>query len=351
MRTSQLVLRGALFAAMLPFTTAASCDSGDRAETGDCPSGETCSDETPNGLHFRGPVIAEGFFDGGEVKRTAIGGTQDVQIVTETDDGTQSPFLLPHAIRTNNGKTKITSASANAFTLRAAASGTTMVSVVDPSTGDLFDRIEVMSSSIAVAETLPTLNTVLGGADSSSPYDLYAPGATGYIRLSDTNDISLVDTSARISGAGITQTNWDQFTVGDLPVGPHTLTVTAGVDTVASVVFEVASPDSIRSSSSSTLSRGEASFACFSARRGIVPVHAHFDSISSNAATVEPSQYEGCVNITATQVGTITVHVSAAGLARDFELQSNESSARVATTDTAASEATAGERASSLAAE
>ncbi|CAN5895150.1 hypothetical protein BH11MYX2_BH11MYX2_23090 [soil metagenome] len=347
MRTSQLVLRGALVAALLPFTTAASCDGGYRADSGDCPDGEVCSPETPTGLHFRGVIIGEGFFDAGNVKTTALGGTQDVQVETETDDGERAPFLLPHDVDADNANFTVEAASGDSFTLRSHAEGDAQIRVVDPSTGELFDRVRAAALPLASITTQMTLNVAIEtGFNNHTLNKLYAPGATGYIRMASADDTSLVDTSSQISGARITQAGWDTFVVGDLAVGPHTLSVTAGASSTFTVPFEVAIPDQITGGPSS-LTQGKTTLACFVARKGSVPIHARFDAITSSEASIQPSAYDGCVNVVASTVGAVNIHVISSGLTADFVLTSHApASARTQVEDEAPLIGTPGDRAS-----
>ncbi|HEY4175528.1 MAG TPA: hypothetical protein VGM90_01790 [Kofleriaceae bacterium] len=348
MRTSQLVLRGALVAAMLPFTTAASCDGGDRADTGNCPDGEVCSAATPDGLHFQGGVIGEGFFDVGNVKVTALGGTQEVTIETENDAGDRAPFLLAHDLEVDSANIAIRSSNDNVFTMRGNAVGDAHVRVVDPQTGELFDRLFSSVAPIDHIETQMAVSIAFTTSfEQTGTNILYAPGATGYIRLVSANNGSLVDTSSHITGAAITQTGWDRFVVGNLPVGPHTLAVSAGAGTTASLPFEVAIPNTI-TGGPSALTQGVSTLACFIARRDTTPVHTHFDAITSSQATLEPSPYDGCVTVTAPAVGNVTIHVAAGALVADFVLPSRASSSARAAEPRAVATGTAGERAASL---
>jgi hypothetical protein len=319
---THLLLRGTLAALLLPFTTAASCDGGYRDTWGECPEGETCSAATPRGLHFRGPLLGEGFFDVGDVKTLALGGTEEVRVEIADDDGARAPFLTPFDVDVDAPIATVEVAAGDAFTLRAEAAGDANVRLVDPATGELFDRIRIATLPIARISTQPSVSVALDAAFSQvTPRALYAPGATGYLRLAAANALSLVDTSARITGAGVTQTGWDRFVVGDLAAGAHVLEVAAGGGALVDVPFEVALPDHIVGRRDSVI-RGQPTLVCFVAHRGADAVHAAFDEYTSAQGTIERAGYDGCVNFTADVLGPVTVHVRAGGLEADFVMTS-----------------------------
>ena len=69
---------------------------GDRAETGECPLGEVCSPDTPEGLYFVSPKLGEQgislhFHD---LLPTAVGGTQTITVF---DAATHRPMEFPFA--------------------------------------------------------------------------------------------------------------------------------------------------------------------------------------------------------------------------------------------------------------
>src|SRR5579862_8759762 len=70
------------------------CFGGDRADTGQCPAGETCSPATPNGLLFigRNPSGEQLIAGPGA---TAIGGTQDIQL--DYADDAEGAFDLTYS--------------------------------------------------------------------------------------------------------------------------------------------------------------------------------------------------------------------------------------------------------------
>src|SRR6185312_12992433 len=71
------------------------CFGGERANTGQCPDGETCSPKTPNGLEFIGADLA-GTLDLSGPSPTAIGGTQSVALQYDRGDGIEIALDLPY---------------------------------------------------------------------------------------------------------------------------------------------------------------------------------------------------------------------------------------------------------------
>src|SRR5690349_9941492 len=78
------------------------CFGGERASTGQCPAGEVCSPETPNGLHFIGQALIDDVLVSGPAA-TAIGGTQDVALQYDRGDGILIALDLPYTADDDGG--------------------------------------------------------------------------------------------------------------------------------------------------------------------------------------------------------------------------------------------------------
>jgi hypothetical protein len=126
-------------------------EEGERSRTGECPAGEVCSDLTPAGLTFvgqilfdeasshLGPVLADGTFDLGI---TSTSGDSLPELGFQIED----PSVLA-AVR-GEGVFGPTDSSGNPLifvddylTLTGVGEGSTYVRIVDPATGELFDRL------------------------------------------------------------------------------------------------------------------------------------------------------------------------------------------------------------------
>lgn len=127
---------------------------GERAETGECPDGEECSDATPDGLVFVGTPL----FDDSDQLRLGpvlVGGT--FQLGLRTRDGQPLP-PFEHAVGdasvlgaalgegvfgpVRDDGTPLYPVDAH-LTLTGRAEGTSLVRVVEPGSGALYDRLEL----------------------------------------------------------------------------------------------------------------------------------------------------------------------------------------------------------------
>ncbi len=312
-RSFRLVPRVLLASALFPFAGASSCDAGDRAITGGCPEGEVCDPITEDGLHFKGATFGEALFDFGDVKTLAVGGRQDVTVFDVDDEGRHVALELPFTPDYDGTAIAIENQRDNVVTLRGVAGGDGFLRIVSADSGELFDRTPVAALPVVAAEVSPTLTVALdvnGGGQSSN---LFTAGAVGYIALDASNGGSLVDEDATIAGPGITQTDWDRFTVGDLAPGTHQLTVAAG-DTTRTVNIRVARADEVRlilGDDPDVPPEGEgSSFICFGARSAGRAIHAAW-RFAVDFGKVERTEFEGCVLVSAGSKDAVTVRAYA----------------------------------------
>ena len=182
------------------------CTGGQRANTGLCPSDETCSEKTPNGLHFIGNAMTDDVVLGGPAP-TAIGGTQDVALQYDRGDGILIALDLAYDTDDDGGAgVTVDHTSGSVVTVRGAGSHTNYLRILDATEGTLFDRkllagAELTSIALVPAdyETVPD-NTLLA----------WAPGSpTIAIALYDQALERLVDTSMQVTLDGSTRLAWD----------------------------------------------------------------------------------------------------------------------------------------------
>lgn len=126
---------------------------GERAATGECPAGETCSDATPTGLRFvgntmydqsvlqLGPVLAGGTFEvglrsnGGEALPAFAYDVEDSGVFTASrGEGVFGP--------TNDAGEPLHPVDGY-LTLKGAAPGRTYLRITEPATGELYDRLAI----------------------------------------------------------------------------------------------------------------------------------------------------------------------------------------------------------------
>ena len=301
------------------FAPAASCDGGTRnIDNGTCPVGESCSTDTPDGLLFVAPIVGEGFFDEGEVKVIAVGGTETLRI--EIDDPTrgQQPFELPFAVGVEGTSATLASISGNIVVLRGSDATAGTLRVTDPTDGTLYDRIGVTARAVSSASLSKSLTESLANVQGSAPM-LFAPGGAGVVGLHalDTSTL-LVDDSMTLTGPSITQSGWDHFVVGNFAPGSHAVVATsAGVP--RTLAFDVAAgPDRLSPSvGNSQLTVGSGGLVCFSAFLGERFIHVPW-SFTADNADVAAAPFEGCIMATAHAVGAVTIHATGGGMALDY---------------------------------
>lgn len=335
-------------AAIAVFSPAASCDGGERNQSGVCPDQEVCSPETEDGLHFLGPTIAEGLLDPGDVKTLATGGTQAISIELSLD-GTRSPFDLAYNATIEGTAATIEARQANRLVLHGGAPSEDHLRITDATDGTLFDRIAIRSQAITKIGLSRTFIDALSGIPADNSI-LYAPGATAYIQLRGSPGYAVVDDSMQISGPGITQIRWDQLQLGGLTPGVHSITVVAGGQTAQVPISIVAGPDRLEFSWGATqLEVGEPRIVCYGGFLGTRYVHVPW-SFTVSDADVEASYLEGCVNVTARRTGTVVIHVRGGNLVLDHAVSSVRAvrSKPAANPDPAIDIATAGERAATV---
>src|SRR5438132_1112065 len=97
---------------LAPLLLAACNTAGERAETGECPVGETCSPATPRGLHFIGNTLAVALV--GDVQTSS--GADSQRLVD-----TSMILDLPGAVRTGWDAVKLANAQPGSYTLMVTA--------------------------------------------------------------------------------------------------------------------------------------------------------------------------------------------------------------------------------------
>lgn len=156
-RTWTSKLFSLLFSGGLLFALCAACtvEDGERASTGECPAGEVCSDATPDGLTFYGPLPGDDMRESRFLRRLAMGGSSWLGFAGEgalrdAEVDSSAPWFVRVAEDTSEegiGDVRVR--------LEALAEGETLIRVVD-SNGALHDRITLRVERIARVEaTVP----------------------------------------------------------------------------------------------------------------------------------------------------------------------------------------------------
>ncbi len=157
------------------FAICAACtySEGERAETGACPEGETCSDATPAGLQFYGALPGDD--DGGLdwIRAVAMGGTQRLAIVAPegvaldvADVRSSAPWFLTIAPDAEPAVGEV------GVELSGLAEGDAYVRVLDAN-GDLHDRVLMRVARVATVDaTANGAGDAIAGARNSVVFRL-----------------------------------------------------------------------------------------------------------------------------------------------------------------------------------
>jgi hypothetical protein len=216
----------------LPLLAVGCAEPGERAATGDCPAGETCSDDTPNGLYFLGTPLV-GVLTGGP-ETTAIGGTQEITVETEQSTlGDYDPLTLPFVADDDGGLgVKVIDHTGAVVSVQGVATRSNYLRILSASTGELYDR--VMLDGAAIDDIVLT-----GASYESTPPDLeqvwyigtqsVGIALVGFVQGNSGPELQrLVDTSMQIDAAGSTRPAWDTLHFANAQVGVTTVSVAAG---------------------------------------------------------------------------------------------------------------------------
>jgi len=298
----------------------AACTGGERASTGQCPTGETCSPKTPNGLHFIGNQLADDLNLVGP-SPTAIGGTQDVALQYDRGDGILIALDLPYTADDMGGAgVKVESMSGSVVSVSGQGSFTNYLRILDATDNTLFDRKQLTGAALDTVELLPmNLERVPAHAQiafAAGDFDI-AIGLYGQVQESGgPTEERIVDSTMTLDLPGATKTAWDTLHLAAAAPGTSTLTVTAGdkpalpIDVVVvSAADQVAPLDAPQS-----LMTNVAADVCFTATSGArtvvgLPWNFTVDGVSEAHATFAPN----CISVTTQKTsGTVSV-VGAAG--------------------------------------
>ncbi len=295
---------------------AACGDLGERAQTGDCPAGEVCSDGTPRGLHFDGATLGDSFLTFGP-HPTLAGGTQHVRLTYDPGGGLLRALDRPYLADDDGGDgVRVDRTSGATVTLLGVADRTNYVRITDLD-GALFDRKQFQGAMLSEIRIVPQrLEQILPGDGvvfAAGPQDLTV-ALFGRVQGGGTE--RAVDESLAITLPGATRSRWDTLRV-DLPAGHHAMTVRAGDRPEAAIDVEVvAGADSIVAHAPEpALAAGGTSIICFSAHaagRHVAGLTWTFATdngaaqgwLTRNCAAVAPER-EGALNLTARAGGQV----------------------------------------------
>ena len=210
-------------AGLVLFAICAACtySEGERAETGACPEGETCSDATPSGLAFYGARPGEDDGAADWIRAVAMGGTQRLSIAAAdgaalgvVDVQSSAPWFLTIAPDAEPAVGEV------GVELSGLAEGDAYVRVLDAN-GDLYDRVSMRVARVATVDA-----TVNGAGDA-----VVGARNSAVFRLVSAQGDRLVDEGMTIESedVDVERISWDciDFTAPSEP-GEVTFRLAAG---------------------------------------------------------------------------------------------------------------------------
>ena len=302
------------------------CYGGERAQTGECPAGEVCSPDTPNGLHFIGKNLADTVLLTGPAP-TAIGGTQEVALQYDRGDGILIALDLPYSADDDGAiGVKVDHSSGSVVTIRGMGSRSNYLRIVDPDTNELYDRKELTGADLTTIELAPIVYE-------SIPTDASVVWITGDVKLgvalyggvqtgSGPYAYRIVDTSMQVSAANTTRPSWDTLQMLGAQVGTYPISITAGNKPAANLdLIVVSSADALAAidDGTHTLAPGqhELCFQASNAGRYVAGLDNWSFSVNGNTLADTTAPRNCAAFQTTAASGTITVHASVAGLVAD----------------------------------
>lgn len=228
----------------LPLSLVACDTAGERADTGKCPAGEVCSAATPRGLHFIGVTLADDLLSGNGPAATAVGGTQEVSLEYDRGNGLFAPLNLPYATDDDGGLgVTVVGHTGAVVTVKGARSRTNYLRIVDPQTGELYDRYMLTGAALSAMRLVGTeFESVPAGRRLAFATGDQTIGVAldGEVQSSSGPRAErIVDTSMVLDLPGATRSSWDSVRIPNAQVGTYPLVVTAGEKPAATLPIEV----------------------------------------------------------------------------------------------------------------
>lgn len=303
----------------------------DADPVGNCPSGETCSPATPNGLWFVGPSFGDEIFASRSVKALAIGGTQYVTVASDSS-GTSS--TLDFDVASNGPSLEIAGFDPPRVTVVGGTSGSAHLRVLEPETGLLYDRISISTVAVAAVVAAPDgdyliTDLFLEDAELDGVAVWVGGNARVVLQLVSTGGGRLVDQSMTVAlPSGVGSDSWDIVDVAPTAPGTLRLGVTSGSDSFDVTVPAVDSADAIvgidgwyGSAPSGSQRVGQVRNYCFRATNADrLILGAIFEFNSTNQLSTISSD-GACVRVEAVAVGTALLDVSVGTRSRLFPIE------------------------------
>ncbi len=303
------MLRVALAVGCLGFVGSAGCvEPRERADAGPCPA-TPCSIAAPERLEFSGPAFGQACFGDEDVKVTAIGGVQSVEV---RDHASGRALTAGYQAGTDGAAVAVARTQGHVVMLTGRAAGTALLRIDDRD--GLIDQVEVHAAALARVHLEPDPQLAYR-SDRARPWQVWTGAdAALLIGLHAADGRPLVDEAMAVrstDGAPFTTLAWD---VRRQTVGPAglALTVAAG-DLAEPREFTVAATTTLdavrgRRVNDAPVAAGNADLVCFEASAGAADVvFAPWTFTVSAGATLVRFFPRNCVYVVAGSPGRIEV--------------------------------------------
>jgi hypothetical protein len=304
---------------LVPLIGLAACTGGERANSGQCPAGETCSPLTPNGLHFIGNQLSDSLNLVGP-SPTAIGGSQEIALQYDRGDGVLIALDLPFEADDDGGAgVHVTATTGSVVTVTGQGARSNYLRILDAHDGTLFDRKMLTGAALDTIELAPmNLERIPADAQLAWAAGSFDIAVTLWGQVQESSGPTterLVDSSMTLDLPGAERTTWDSLHLASASPGTSTLTVTAGDKPPLTIpVVVVASADSVVPlDSPDHLTPNIGSDVCFSATSGTRTVVGFPWTFTVDGVAAQGGLEPNCVTVTTTKTsGTVSI-VGAAG--------------------------------------
>jgi hypothetical protein len=207
---------------------------GERGQNG-CPVDETCAPLEGGVVGFVGTALSDfplSHDDLAAPQFTAVGGTQVIRVL-HGPFVSSPPFELPFTAATRGDALAIERQSGPDIGIAGVTTGSAYLRILEPETGDLYDRILLMVAPVARARLAQPAIFFRGPRPTPDGYDwmIWAGRDVQLVVALETPDgHRVVDDSMSVNG--VRGEPWDLVTVNASP-GTVTVTVDAGGETMA----------------------------------------------------------------------------------------------------------------------
>jgi len=167
------------------------------------------------------------------------GATDDIELA-DPDATTTAPFLLPFDAASDDPVLEILGSDRSNVHLRE-ATGVAHLRIVDPSTGELYDRYAYAASPLASAAVIANAGQVtsVNAAMWAQGVALWKGSDTAGIAMLDASANRLIDSTMVVSLAGATQTAWDTLKLPSLAAGHYAIAVATSSGLARTVDLEI----------------------------------------------------------------------------------------------------------------